>query len=99
MILSIFPAFFTSVLKAGAASLGLVEGIAGVQVVKRPLFLSSMREDEFCEFEVDGVSFIVFEPFGDNSRYWVGPKGNEFVEHVAKVREAFESARFGNLLA
>lgn len=28
MILSIFPAFFTSVLKSGAASLGLVEGIA-----------------------------------------------------------------------
>lgn len=28
MILSVFPAFFTSVLKAGAASLGLVEGIA-----------------------------------------------------------------------
>ncbi|MEA2715412.1 MAG: hypothetical protein QOG91_440 [Candidatus Parcubacteria bacterium] len=28
MILSAFPAFFTSVLKAGAASLGLVEGIA-----------------------------------------------------------------------
>ena len=28
MIVSIFPAFFTSVLKSGAASLGLVEGIA-----------------------------------------------------------------------
>ncbi len=28
MVLSVFPAFFTSVLKAGAASLGLVEGIA-----------------------------------------------------------------------
>jgi MFS family permease len=28
MVLSIFPAFFTSVLKTGAASLGLVEGIA-----------------------------------------------------------------------
>lgn len=28
MVLSIFPAFFASVLKAGAASLGLVEGIA-----------------------------------------------------------------------
>ena len=28
MILSAFPAFFTSVLKSGAASLGLVEGIA-----------------------------------------------------------------------
>lgn len=28
MILSIFPAFFTGVLKAGAASLGIVEGIA-----------------------------------------------------------------------
>ncbi|MEI6887639.1 MAG: MFS transporter, partial [bacterium] len=28
MILAAFPAFFTSVLKSGAASLGLVEGIA-----------------------------------------------------------------------
>ncbi len=28
MILSVFPAFFTSVLKSGAASLGLVEGLA-----------------------------------------------------------------------
>lgn len=28
MILSVFPAFFVSVLKAGASSLGLVEGVA-----------------------------------------------------------------------
>ena len=36
MILSVFPAFFAGVLKAGAASLGMVEGIAdgGSQFIK-----------------------------------------------------------------
>ena len=28
MIISVFPAFFNSVLKSGAASLGLIEGVA-----------------------------------------------------------------------
>jgi len=26
-------------------------------------------------FSLDGEKYEVWEPFGDNSRYWVGPKG------------------------
>lgn len=29
------------------------------------------------EFKYFGRDYIVWEPFGDNSRYWVGPKNTE----------------------
>jgi hypothetical protein len=61
----------------------IVRSIPGVRV----LFFS--REDEFCEFEVDGQKFTVWEPWGDNSHYWVGPQPPQWCEQIALVREAF----------
>ncbi len=34
-----------------------------------PRRFSWMGEDEFCEFELEGQTFVVYEPFGDSSRY------------------------------
>src|SRR2546427_2304472 len=45
--------------------------------------------DEFCEFELGGERFVAWEPFGDNSRYWIGPKPPVFSERTAAVRDAF----------
>ncbi len=62
------------------------------------------REEDFCEFDVDGTRFVVSEPWNDNSRYWIGPKATNregrFALQVATVREAFKRARpiFGFLL-
>ena len=58
------------------------------------------RAEEFCEFEVEGTKFVAWEPWNDNSLYWIGPKPPEPTPHLSKVREAFERARpvFGFLL-
>jgi hypothetical protein len=52
----------------------VVRRIPGVVVTKAPRFVSWFREETFCEFEFGGVAFQAVEPFGDNSRYWIGPK-------------------------
>ncbi len=56
--------------------------------------------EEFCEFELEGTKFVVWEPWNDNSRYWIGSKPPVPTAELLKVREAFERARpvFGFLL-
>jgi hypothetical protein len=29
--------------------------------------------DLHAEFTFEGIPFVVWEPFGDNSRFWIGP--------------------------
>ena len=37
-----------------------------------------MRGDEHrAYFHFHGVPFVVWEPFGDNSRYWIGPANQD----------------------
>ena len=67
----------------------IVERISGAKVIRQPKFLSWFREAEFCEFTVDGESFVAEEPWGDNSRYWIGPKPTRWVPQAEKVRDAF----------
>lgn len=88
----------------------LVARIPGCIVVRKPkLFRWPFNnEDEFCEFELDGVRFVALEPWGDSSRYWVGPKSEgtghlKWSPQVDRVREAFVRANplfgmlFGNI--
>jgi hypothetical protein len=70
----------------------VVESISGAKIIRRPKFLSWFREAEFCEFVVDGESFVAEEPWGDNSRYWIGPKPPRWVPQAAKVRDVFADA-------
>ncbi len=53
------------------------------------------RAEEFCEFELDGTKFVAWEPWNDNSRFWIGSKAAPATPtpHLSKVREAFERAR------
>ena len=53
----------------------------------------------FCEFVLDGVLFEGEEPYGDNSRYWIGPSGTgiddkplEYFPQIEVVLKAFELA-------
>ena len=78
----------------------LVSLIPGCVVVRKPSRFrwSFEDEEEFCEFELDGVRFVAWEPYGDNSRYWVGPKSPagtppKWCPQVDRVREAFVQAR------
>ena len=51
-------------------------------------------DDVRIEFKCQGRDYIVMEPFGDNSRYWVGPKGGKddgaAVANIRHIRVAFE---------
>jgi hypothetical protein len=49
-------------------------------------------DEPFCEFDIDGAHFIITEPHGDSSQYWVlaNPPVHEAI--VARVRAAFASA-------
>ena len=69
----------------------VVETIPGAQVIRRPKFLSWFREEVFCEFLVDGKTFVAWEPFGDNSRYWIGPEPTEPLTQIRSVRDAFDA--------
>ena len=53
----------------------IVARIPGVTVTKRPRFFSWFAGDVFCYFELGGTKFEAEEPYGDNSRYWIGPRG------------------------
>ena len=89
--------------EVGNAGLGrrgvcrVVEAIPGAKVVRRPKFLSWFREEEFCEFVVDGKTFVAWEPYGDSSRYWIGPDPIEPLPQTQRVQAAFDAFRESRL--
>ena len=66
-----------------------VESLPGVQMTRRPKWLSELREEDFCDFVFEGHLFRIWEPFGDNSRYWIGPEPARWCEQVEKLRVLF----------
>lgn len=72
----------------------VVKGIPGVILLREPKrFLSWFREEVFCEFQVNGVTFQIDEPYGDNSRYWIGKKeGGGWCKELELVKQAFQAS-------
>jgi hypothetical protein len=66
-----------------------VASIPNVKVLRTPKLMSWLRESEFCEFEYLGSTYVAEEPFGDNSRYWIGSKPPRFTEQLASLYDAF----------
>jgi hypothetical protein len=67
----------------------VVSSIQGATLVRRPKLFSWFREAVFCTFLVDGELFHAEEPWGDNSRYWIGPEPPRLISQTKKVRDAF----------
>src|SRR5579864_6032168 len=67
----------------------VVSSIEGAALSRTPKLLSWFRESIFCEFSVDGEVFIAEEPYGDNSRYWIGPQPPRQIPQTRRVRDAF----------
>jgi hypothetical protein len=71
----------------------LLEKIEGVTEVHMGGHFGS-PDDVRIEFKCQGHDFIVMEPFGDNSRYWVGPKGGKdnvaAAANIGRIKAAFE---------
>jgi hypothetical protein len=79
-----------------AELLAQVDGVSDVRT--RKLFGSS--PDIHVEFKCLGTDFVVYEPFGDSSRYWIGPKGeqNYFSVSIEKIEEIFKRYQLSILI-
>jgi hypothetical protein len=65
----------------------LLNQVAGLENV-RPCAPFRRRDHRLANFTFRGQEYAVVEPFGDNSRYWIGPTAED--GHFADVR-AIES--------
>ncbi|MCY1311840.1 hypothetical protein D9M70_621990 [compost metagenome] len=50
----------------------------------------SSADEYLVSFQFSGHDYVVWEPFGDNSRYWIGPKEAERDVDVAELEKAFK---------
>ena len=66
----------------------VISSIPGARIVWRPS-LTWFSPDVFVKFELDGVTFEAWEPYGDSDSYWIGPESVRFVAQLENVREAF----------
>ncbi len=69
----------------------LIRSIPGVESRREPRRWRFSLDEEFCEFDLDGIRFVAWEPFGDNSRYWIGPKPPRWVSQIDTIRTAFQA--------
>lgn len=64
----------------------IAASVPGARIVR-----TNFREDQFCEFEIANARFAIEEPFGDNSRFCIGPANGVAVEAVELVQAYFAS--------
>lgn len=67
----------------------LLARIPGCRILKGPGFLSWFWQEQFCQFKIGDVAFVVWEPYGDNDQYWIGPEQARWVPEIAVVRQVF----------
>src|SRR6185436_1214745 len=64
------------------------------------------KNENHLEFEFDNGHFVVWEPFGDSSRYWIGPKDSrQTLPQIAQIEALLQQHRpfflrkfFGDLI-
>ena len=69
----------------------VIEKLNGVEILKRPKWFSFKNQDVFCEFVYEGTTYQIEEPWGDNSRYWIGPKSKGPNNKVGEILECFNN--------
>ena len=79
-------AFFSS-----RAIAGFVARVPGTAVTQTRRWSSA--DEVHVRFNFQGVRFVIWEPYGDNSRLWVGPDEAEASDPIviSELRCAFES--------
>lgn len=65
-----------------------IKGVTDIQL--RKIFDTS--PDTHVKFKYFETDFVVFEPFGDSSRYWIGPKSEKdyFLTPIEKMEKVFK---------
>lgn len=85
-------AFEISSLYGRRAACRVAASIPGSIVLKRPKLFSLFGDEIFCEFQINDINFQIWEPFNDNSKYWIGPHPVKSVDNLALVRGYYERA-------
>ncbi|MBS0192722.1 MAG: hypothetical protein JSR34_00545 [Proteobacteria bacterium] len=67
----------------------VVATIAGVRVLRRPKLIARMDQEVFCEFELEGQRFNIWQPQGHAGRYWIGPDSGKKTPVLLRIRQAF----------
>lgn len=71
------------------------ENVTQVELI--PYFWFSQPEGDIFEgervsFRYKGVLYMVWEPFGDNSRYWIVPRDAEFsLSDISELEQTFKN--------
>lgn len=88
-------AFEVSNIGLGPRSIARLVRSKGAQVTYRSRLFGP--SDLRLRFRYKGREFQVVEPFGDSSRYWIGPveEGPTATPEVAELNEAFSQYRPG----
>jgi len=69
-----------------------LRSVEGVTDIRRTWF----NEDRI-KFKFNGEPFIVWEPWGDNSRYWIGAAEPPSEQDISPIHEAFQQYRYSAL--
>lgn len=64
-----------------------IEGVTEAKICK-PF---SGHGDVRAQFRYQGYDFAIVEPFGDNSRYWIGPVSETSTVDVSPIEEQLKS--------
>jgi hypothetical protein len=70
------------------AVIKILKTIPGLIVKRSPAWFR-FGEEDFCEFELGGTIFQASEPWGDSSRFWLGPSSGSYSEKILVVKDAF----------
>lgn len=81
----------------------LLESIAGVSDIHQGKKFN-LPADVRVEFKYQGKDFIVWEPYGDNSRYWIGSESEDDIDirPLAAIFDEYQPPKiikiFGDLI-
>ena len=67
----------------------VVATIPGVRMLRLPKWIARFDQEVFCEFELEGQHFTIWEPHGSSGRYWIGPSSGKKTPVLLRVRQAF----------
>ncbi len=66
-----------------------VATLPGAKVLRRQRRFQIGQEEHFCEFEFDGRRFVIWEPWNDSSRFWIGEDQPQTSAQLERLREMF----------
>ncbi len=66
----------------------ILSGVDGITNIKKRKLFHKYEDDEYrLEFDFNDENFLIFEPWGDSSRYWITPKNNDHLSSKITVIE------------